>query len=349
MNCTKCGQPLDPGAEFCGNCGQPVNTVTNEPQQPPTQPQQFGATQPGVGLPPVPPTQGSSSQQDAQVMQQVLTNQPSVNNASFGAPSVAGAGGRNIPAYAIAPITPEAHKVETLAIIGLIVGILGIPSAIFPLAGLGLGITGIIISTIARSKHKSALSMIGIILSALAVLISIAALVFAIELASKSSNHSSNTSTNNGVSTTGNANSANKLSTPCYTTQLESGMDSSGQLSGCNYTTPQGTVTTVDFDVAGSTIPGLNSGNFDQAAQGVFNNMNSQSGFTFGSMTKTTFAGSPAYQESANYSANGESLLYVVTYHPTSNGENLFLIGIGLFGGQKPTDFGSVQSSWQWK
>ena len=26
MNCTKCGRPLDPGAVFCGNCGQAVST-----------------------------------------------------------------------------------------------------------------------------------------------------------------------------------------------------------------------------------------------------------------------------------------------------------------------------------
>lgn len=85
-----------------------------------------------------------------------------------------------VPAYALA--TPAQQKGEKQALLAVLFGVAGLAGALFmALLGLVLGITGIVMGTMARSGSKRRLGTVGLILSGLAVLASLAVWVYAIQ------------------------------------------------------------------------------------------------------------------------------------------------------------------------
>lgn len=316
MNCEKCGQPIDPGATFCGNCGQPVAHTA--------------------------PTAAPAPSQT--VVSQVMANGPTPTTPAFSTPSagVAGGGAVAMPSYATQPVA-TGNKAEVLGIIGLIVGILGIPGSLIPILGLALGITGVVLSTISRSKSKRLLSLLGIIFSCLAILTAIAAFTYAVE---------KNAHNNAPVASTGassNQSSSAVVSTPCYSFDRIHGMGSNTQINGCAFTTTPGTIGTVDFDVGANYSAGLTAQNLSAEAMQGYENMLNNSEFKNATKPqKTTFAGSPAYEWDVQAPTNNEYLLNAVVYNTTYPHDNLYVIVYGQFGSQ-PTSFGAIESSWQWK
>lgn len=349
MNCPKCGQPITQGAAFCGNCGQalaqPVVSSPAPPQAPaqvvqPQQTAQVAPTQPVTTNPPVPQT---PAVQNPSTIAQVYANQPNVPTATvsnFTPP--AGVGAANtmgaMPAYAATPINTDEHAGEVKAIIGLILGVIGIPASIIPILGLILGVTGLVLSTIARSTHKRPLTIFGIVFSSLAILAALALWVYAIA-------HDPLLHKNDGSTSTSSANLVS-VSTPCYVVKIDGGLNNY-KPSGCGFNAAS---TNEEFTVEGQSNPNVNSSNLDQVGQQALNEAASNTSSTVDSEQAGQFAGSPAYIAtlSGGGSNAGKSMISALVFHPTSNGDNLFLV-IHVVSGTGSPSFGSLESTWQWK
>ncbi|MCA9327268.1 zinc-ribbon domain-containing protein [Candidatus Saccharibacteria bacterium] len=136
MNCTNCGQPLDNGAAFCGNCGQQVAQAAVAPAAPNPVNQQMPqptAPQPGP-----------------------MPSQP--------------AGG--LPAYAI-PAQQAQTKKPTLS---LVFGILSLVLSIIPIFGLITATTAIVLSNKAKKLAPgSGLATAGLVLGIIGIVLSLAA------------------------------------------------------------------------------------------------------------------------------------------------------------------------------
>jgi len=349
MNCIKCGQPLDAGVAFCGNCGTPI-AQASVPVQGVTQanPAIVAPVAPQVNQVPQPPTPPQPiAQTDANTMTQVLNNQPAQQNSNinFGNPVVGAVGGNNLtPAYATA--TPGAQKGEKRAIIALIFGILGIPASLIPILGLAFGITGLVLSTTVISKYKHTVTILAIIFSSLSILTAIGLWVYAIQhdpalhkttTSSTISSPSSNPSSYSSASLT-------PIDTPCYSVKIDSGLSNSTP-TGCNFdaASPSQEYTVDSQNIAGMTDASI-SANGPSALQAAANAI----GAKITSEGNGKFSGSTAYigyMQKTNSNVNGE---IAAVYHPTANGDNLFIVAHFMDSTQK-ADFGPLEATWVWK
>ena len=192
MNCPKCNQPVQEGAEFCGNCGQALTPTTA----------------------PAPDATGQQAQ-----MAQVLATPPTANttpNLTVAQPATVVA-----PAAAAVTAVPGSHPGETKAIVGLVLACLAIPAAFIPILGLALGITGLVLGTISRQYYKKTLSLLAIIFGGLAIVLSLASWVYAVVHDPSSSNPNSRpaiVSNNDQNQSSSNlaSDSLQNISTACY-------------------------------------------------------------------------------------------------------------------------------------
>jgi hypothetical protein len=322
MNCPKCGQLVDPGAVFCGNCGQALQPVA------PVQPAQPGASP----------------------VAQVYTNQSpaSPTTGTFNGMAVnTGAGGMVAPPMpAYATVGSNAHNGEMKAIIGLILGVIGIPASIIPIAGLIFGITGLVLSTTARSKYKKAISIFGIVFSTLAILTALGAWVWFIAHDAKLHKDPANGASSSSSSTSSNSASLVPVDTPCYSLKIDGGLNSY-KPEGCDLDSSSASE---EFAIAAATNVSVNSSNLDQVGQKAVAGSVSQAKATLISEQSGQFAGSPAYIAYLNATVNGvtQNGIMAVVLHPTSSGENIFVVAHSVAGNQK-VDFGTLESNWQWK
>jgi hypothetical protein len=337
MNCPKCGQPINPGAAFCGNCGQPLS----QPAPMQTQPQ---IVQPQVSSPPSPTVVSPEVLQPQPISPaaQVYANQPNVPTAvvnNFSPPVNVGAGNvGTMPAYGVA-VNSDEHAGEVMAIIGLILGVIGIPASIIPLLGLVLGITGLALSTVARSKHKRVLTIFGIVFSSIAIVAALGLWVYVIVHDPKL--HKDNSS----LAGTSSA-SLVAISTPCYTVKIDSGLQNY-KPTGCAFDAAS---TTEEFTVEGQSNPGVNSSNLAQIGQQSLASAASGINATVTAEQSGQFAGSPAYI--ANLTGNGtnagKNMIAALVLHSTANGDNIFMV-IHVVSGTQQASFGSLESTWQWE
>jgi len=353
MNCSKCGQPLDPGASFCGSCGQPL--VQAAPIQ--AQPIINNITQPVAPMPPVAPAPSitpqtpqplDQSQQSAATMSQVIANQqPVTNNVGFGAPLMSAGGA--IPSYAT-PATSIDHGGEKKAIIGLIFGVVGIPASLIPILGLAFGITGIVLATIAHKKYKHLMTTLAIIFSSISIVLALGLWVYGIQRTlSAQHNGSTPVSTLNSSSSSGSSSSGStsSIDTPCYSTQIESGMQSTSP-TGCDFSA---TSSTTAYVVASTTDNSITASNLQSVGQKSVEQAGSADGITVTSGYAGTFAGAPAYI--ANVTKTGSSSndkgVMALVLKQTADGENLFTIGRFTNNSSQDITFGPIESNWTWK
>ncbi len=142
MNCPNCGEAVEAGAAFCGNCGQAL--TSRLPQALPTA---------------------------------ALTNNP-VPGVALGTDLTAGAAA-TIPVYAV-PLT-SLQNAQMKATMSMVVAVLGIAGAILmPLIGLALGVIGIILATLSRRVVRHGLSTVGIVISVLAIVAGIGSWTLAV-------------------------------------------------------------------------------------------------------------------------------------------------------------------------
>jgi hypothetical protein len=345
MNCPKCGQPTDPGATFCGNCGQslqPVALITQpavfaQPQ--PLPPQTTGMP---VAVAPSPVVQNVSP--IAQVMvNQPMTPPPAIG--SFGNPAASAVGASGMaPAYAVQAISTQGSG-ETRATIGLVLGIIGIPASLIPIAGMICGITGLVLGTTARARYKHTLSLLAIIFSSLAIVTALCLWVYGIEHYVKA--HDKSGATSSGTSSASANSSANRslmpITTPCYNVTIDSGLNNY-KPTGCDFdsasTSQEYTVeATANADVTAANLAQYGRQALLAGAKGINGTVTSQQ--------SGQFAGSPAYIGYINGPNNQKGELGVVL-HQTVNQQNVFLVAHFVQSDQK-VDFGSLETNWQWE
>ncbi|HVO86499.1 MAG TPA: zinc ribbon domain-containing protein [Candidatus Binatia bacterium] len=336
MNCPRCGQPVEAGATFCGNCGQPL-----------AQPSPAQTVQPTAAPMPM-PTPPPVSQTIGGIIPPTSPGQAGVAAAApmpMPVPTP-GAMPMPMPQPAMAPVPVNASAYEKKAMLGLILGVIGIPGAIIPFLGLVLGIIAVILGTIARRQYKHLMSLLAIIFGILAILLSLAAYAYAFQHDPKF--HVTKTATVTSTTKTASAATAHTVETTCYTVKLDDGL-SNYTPSGCDLSSIGNTeVVAIEAD----DISGLSSANFEASAQQVIANVaKGASNGTVVSTQAATFANSPAYNAQissvSSSSVKVTTNLYVVM-HSAPSGENLFLIALAVPGDQKPS-MATLESSWQWK
>jgi hypothetical protein len=341
MNCTKCGQPLELGATFCGNCGQQVAPIAQN------------APVPDTAIANQVPVQTTVNQESANMVNAINNQAPSTGqNNLIGGPIIGVTGGVGMtPVYAQA--APQAtNSGEKQAIAALIFGIIGIPASLIPIAGLLLGITGLVLSTTIHRKYKHTITTLAIVFSSIAIVVAIGSWVYAIHVLSKarqgssgfntSSTSTSNNSNTPASTTTTSGGGLTAVVTPCYSTKLESGLSRYTPI-GCDinssgsdqlYLVNAGS----SQILTNSTLATIGPKSIQDGANAV--------GATITSQGLGTFANSPAYI--GYLSKDGQTAEVAAVFHKSLNGDNLFIVGHFINSSQKAT-FGKIESNWQWK
>jgi len=345
MNCIRCGQPLDPGAAFCGNCGQPVAQAAAQPpaQTPPPMPVaaatpavQPVAVVPAAPQPPQPPVQPVVAQPVSQIpAQQVSQPVAGVTPAQpaavpQGQPPVAA----GVPAYAV---SPPAQPGEVKAIIGLIAGVLAIPGALIPIIGLSLSTVCLVLASLSlRTKRKMA--KISFALGCLGVLLSLAGFAYNVQ-------HLSQTRL-------GSATQA--ISTPCYDVKLNTSLhitNTSGSCTTTAYLGDSADTAVQAYLLDGSTEADVTDANFaqisQQAASTIVTTMSdAHRTFQITSENNGTFGGEKAYFINVSTPDGAHGRIALVLHH-APNGNNVFVVyAVNSSGG---VDLASIESHLVWK
>lgn len=160
MNCTKCGNPLETGAAYCGNCGQPV--VPTQPVASSNASTEASAaavaTPTSEPINPLPATASPTAENAPTLVQTSPTTQPQPAPNSV------------VPAYAV----PPASVSDKRTVIGLVCGIVSIPACILPIAGIITSITAIVLGakTMKTKDGKATAALVlGIVGLILAVIV----------------------------------------------------------------------------------------------------------------------------------------------------------------------------------
>ncbi len=341
MNCPNCNQIIDNGASFCGNCGFSVytNPVAPPPQPityapPPTVVQPAAMTSP-VSQPGAAPNPNNVAASVTPLNPVQPPMQPTYNQ--IGSVNVA----NMQPAYALPqPLNSLSRKGETKATVGIIAAVLGLPGALIPIIGLALGITGLVIGT--TSRHiKKGLSTATIIVSILAILLSLAAWTYNFTHDPRIKHLSQSTVTKD-------------ISTPCYTFKISEDMHVKDTAVGCEFEAMDGEseeLSTIVYSIKSVSDSSINASNFEsvttKAAPTFVKAASSQDiTFTLSSEKSTTFAGKQAYLIAAK-SDRGTQVELVVVLNNAPNGDNIFIIAVG--GLSKSTNLSELEKNFTWK
>jgi hypothetical protein len=290
--------------------------------------------------------------QSAMHMTQALSNASNASNAGPAAvpfspaiPGVAPLSGNMaaIPRYAVA--NPAQQKGETLGVFGLVASILAVPGAIIPFVGMALAITGLIMSTVARSHGKKTVQVVAIVLASIGLLLSIASYIYNLNEYKK---------THGGAVGGTSATETRSVTTPCYTTTVTQLTSYDNDGTTCNFRTYDASTANASnelYGVVSSKAPDVNDANFETVAkQGAEQGIKDQlPNATVTAEGVTTFANSKAFTITAadmHGTSRGVAQMIIVL-HPTAHGENLFVIVHGLKGGTPNAT--ALGNSWNWK
>ncbi len=328
--CPQCGHPVNAGDVYCGNCGQPLqapaaNHDTSPPQASPPPP-------PAAAVPGAAPQPGPAPGNQAAPPPMYGQYAGAAGPAPMGQPGM-------IPPAGNAPgITP--HPDEKKALIGMILGIIGIPGALIPILGWGLGIAGIILSTKARRTYKHLTTTLGIVFSVIALVLSTIVFIIALEhVVSQNKQKLSSTSTS-----TSSVQLTQAADTPCFSTDINSGMTLQPNNGACTLTA-YGNHSS--YIVNGENDPAITSANFqDISTKSLAIAIQSQNLTQNGNFVKTTFANSPAYLVNITDKASGLTGQFATVLHKSAPGDNFFIVG--AVGGGDYT-LANLQTNWQWK
>jgi hypothetical protein len=264
MNCPNCGQEIETGAAFCGNCGQAIG------QTPSPIAQVFQNT---AGQPP--------------------SRLPTTSLAAVGASAVS-----HMPSYAVA--NPEQHSTELKSLLSLICAVLGLVSVLLvPLLALGFGITAIVLGTMSRHHFHRALSTTGIILGGLAVAAGLAMWVYA--ASHNASMRKTLAARNNPPAGTTQAVVSSTIDTPCYATGFIVSLNvSRSTTDSCDMSAYNGNSETASnniYKVYGNQANNVTEANFSTVAKQALEKdvQSTLPNFTLDSEQAGLFAGSPAY------------------------------------------------------
>ena len=303
MNCPNCSQIVEDDAAFCGNCGHQL--AAHAPDNKPV---------------------GSH-------IASVLAHEPHSGTRDFQ---------NATPNYAIA--TPLQHAGEAQAVLSVLLGVLGILGAFFAaLVGLTMGIIGLILGTLARNSVHRRISTAGIVMSSLAVVVSLGVWSFVIHKQANLANAEPKKPVN--------AIAASDVDTPCYATGFIETLNVSKEKNSCNMNAFNGASlesSTKAYKVYANQIATVNNETFNTyAKQAVQKDVAaSLPGFNIDKEEFTNFAGSPAYIVYASDS-RGVKVAEAVVLRQTRAGANLFVLVQASTKGV--SDLSTLEAQWRWR
>lgn len=251
------------------------------------------------------------------------------------------------PTYALA--TAGQHNGEIRSLLSLILGVAGIIGALFmALIGLALGLAGIVMGTLSRSDSKRRLNTVGIIMSGLAVITSLAVWAYAYKHDTNYNGKVSAAQTLNNAPTV----LASDFSTPCYVVNFVDRLNVSNHSGSCNiqaYNADTIEGSTDAYKVYADTSAVTDASAFTALAKQAIDKdvKNSLSGFKVETERVTAFAGSPAYAVIAADKSHNVALVEEAVFHKTANGDNIFILVHAISG--KTADLTTLETQWQWK
>jgi len=310
MNCPNCSQPLDPGAAFCGNCGTPIG-----------------------------------DNKEASAIERNLSELHKSSVAGNLTPVVAG----GVPSYAVA--LPLQHAGETKAMLSLIFGIIGLFGCYFmALLGLVFGIAGIVLGTMSRRSTKKGFSTAGLIVSSLAVLVALATWVYFISHDPRL-NPAKTSANTTQHSLPGTFTAANSLSTPCYSVGFTSKLNISSNSGSCDMAAFNGASMEASSELYKVYAEMVTSeASFSSRVKSAIESdvQTNLPGYKIKSEEAGQFANSTAYIVDAANSTDDTEVVEAAVYHPTTNGDNLFVLVHAVAGGGSAS-LNDLESEWQWK
>lgn len=284
MNCRHCNQPVEPGAAFCGNCGQSLAV-------------QFMATATAA------------------------------------------------PSYAVA--VPNQGLAETQALLSCVFGLLGIAGAFFmAVLGIGLGITGIILGTLARASPKRTMSNLGIVASSLAIVAGLAVWAYVIEREANFSQKETD-----APALVADKSIGTDLATQCYKVDLIEEFNFENGSQNCDMKAYNGRTmaTSTEFYKVYANKTTSTKNDFAAAAKAAINKdiANTLPGYTVDQEMEIEFAGSPAYVVHASSETDKVAVVEAAVLHETSQGENVFVL-VHANGGET-SDLQVLEAGWEWR
>lgn len=336
--CSNCGEPLEAGAAFCGNCGHPIAGSADKPAAPPTdtgeqpRPAEAPANQPAPKI-------------DSPIAQAATDQTSNRQPGAYPANLAAAGAGSAMPSYAL-PVASNQSS-ATKAGMGVVFGVLGIIGGLFiPLVGLGLGIAGLVLATMSHRLVRRRSSTIGIVLSVLAILASLASWAYVIAHDPRL-NHKPSPA---GARTSSGAISAQNLITPCYSVNFANRLNIQNNSGSCNMSAFNGSTLDVSSDAykVYGTVSAISAADFPTLAKQAIDNDVRQSlpSFTVTSENSGQFANSPAYFVTAN-NGKGVSIIEAAAFHKTTNGDNFFVLVHAA--NANAVDLKDLQSGWHWE
>lgn len=250
------------------------------------------------------------------------------------------------PGYEVA--LSKRHGGEMQALASLLCGAIGLAGTLFiPLAGLALGISGIVLGTLSRNYAKKTTHIIGLVLSILALLAGLAAWTYAIR-----SDPRVNPSVTRAEPSEQDVKVSDSLTTPCYSIGLVDELNISNQTNSCDMKAFNGSTlagSTNAYKIYASKADVNSANDFTNLAKTAINKDIAQSvpSFRVTNEQVTSFAGSPAYSVTATSPDNKVSLIEAAVFHKTSDGNNVFILVHANSG--PDVDLQLMESRWQWK
>jgi hypothetical protein len=324
MNCPNCGQPIEPNAAFCGNCGQPLATQTSRAQAAPVPANNLAPAQLFASTPSV-ISQGYANAQ--------TPNTPISNTMATGA---------GLPNAAL-PII--ARSGEATAIISMLISVLALPGGLIPYIGLSLGLIGVVLGSLTLKSSKHVLGMIGMIIGIIAIFFALGMWAYNASVIKKEQTAALNNQAaqNTPIATTTTTTGDQSVTTPCFSATFPASLSMTGSPSSCTLTAR---TQTEEYTVNATSSAAVTPANFMTIAKQSMESTAKNLNIAISSEQIGVFSGSPAFIMQGVYGANNEKTIAAMIYHPSPDGENMFVIEHVILNGT--VDLNALGAEWQW-
>jgi hypothetical protein len=240
-------------------------------------------------------------------------------------------------------VNPQQRSGETKSLLSVVCGVLGIIGGlILPIIGLALAIAGVVFGTMSRQSIRRWQSTVGIILSSLAILVSLGMWVYVVQQDSKPAKTDKNAKTS--ITAT--------LATDCYSANFIDRLNVVGDGHNCDTTAYN--AETLDtssnaYKVFASKSKLTDTAAFtDTAKQALEDDIKTNlPEFNIDTERVAGFAGSPAYSVTASSKSQGVAVIETAVYHQAKTGDNVFILVHAV--DDKTADLKILEAQWQWK